>query len=155
MAAREYLHRLHPGVYAVGHAALSTEARLAAALLYAGPGAMLSHATAAWWLGFARAPADTISITTARRCQSRPGVSVYGRRELQPIWHRQLRVTPVAHVLVDLADSAEPEQLKRALAEAEYQGWLDFESLKPWLRRGRPGSANWVARSLAMSRAWR
>jgi very-short-patch-repair endonuclease len=142
MTAREYLHRLHPGVYAVGHTGLSTEARLAAALLYAGPGAMLSHATAAWWLGLAPGPADTISVTTARRCTSRPGVIVYDRRELQPIWHRQLRVAPVACVLLDFADSAEPEPLKRALAEAEYQGWLDIGSLKPWLRRGRPGSAN-------------
>jgi hypothetical protein len=41
-----YLHQVHPRVYAVGHRAPSVEADLTAALLYAGPGAMLSHATA-------------------------------------------------------------------------------------------------------------
>src|ERR1700761_8618706 len=46
-----YLHRVLPRVYAVGHTAPRVEAELSAALLYAGKGAMLSHATAAWWLG--------------------------------------------------------------------------------------------------------
>ena len=41
------LHRIYPGVYAVGHKALSTEGRLLAVILYAGPGAALSHASAA------------------------------------------------------------------------------------------------------------
>ena len=42
------LHRLHRQVFAIGHTALSIEARLWAALLYAGTGAVLSHTTAAW-----------------------------------------------------------------------------------------------------------
>src|SRR5206468_2766374 len=43
------LRRIHPGVYALGHRALRQEAQLTAALLHAGPGAALSHASAAWW----------------------------------------------------------------------------------------------------------
>jgi hypothetical protein len=46
-----YLIPGHPRVYAVGHRAPSVEADLTAAVLYAGPGAMLSHATALWWYG--------------------------------------------------------------------------------------------------------
>src|SRR5579859_738487 len=46
-----YIHLVLPGVYAVGHRAADHTADLAAALLYAGPGAMLSHGTAAHWLG--------------------------------------------------------------------------------------------------------
>lgn len=46
-----YLRRGLPGVYAVGHDAPGVEGELAAALLYVGPGAMLSHGTAAWWWG--------------------------------------------------------------------------------------------------------
>lgn len=45
------LHRVHPGVYAVGHRAVCREGRLLAAVLYAGRGAALSHASAASWWG--------------------------------------------------------------------------------------------------------
>jgi hypothetical protein len=41
------LHRLHPGVYAVGHRVVSREGRWMAAVLAAGPGAGLSHRSAA------------------------------------------------------------------------------------------------------------
>jgi hypothetical protein len=41
------LHRLHRGVYAVGHRRLSKEGRWMAAVLACGPGAVLSHLSAA------------------------------------------------------------------------------------------------------------
>src|SRR5260370_34726510 len=61
-----YLHRRLPRVFAVGHPARSTEADLAEALLYAGPGAMLSHGTAAWWLGLIDANPSQIHVSTPR-----------------------------------------------------------------------------------------
>ena len=41
------LHRVHHGVYAVGHTALRREGRFLAAVLACGPGAVLSHRSAA------------------------------------------------------------------------------------------------------------
>ena len=41
------LHRVHRGVFAVGHPALSHHGRWMAAVLACGPGAALSHASAA------------------------------------------------------------------------------------------------------------
>ena len=41
------LHRIHRGVYAVGHRALRVEGRRLAAVLACGPGAVLSHVSAA------------------------------------------------------------------------------------------------------------
>src|SRR5919198_3748870 len=41
------LHRIHRGVYAVGHRALSSEGRWMAAVLACGEGAVLSHRSAA------------------------------------------------------------------------------------------------------------
>jgi predicted transcriptional regulator of viral defense system len=41
------LHRVHRGVYAVGHPVLTVNGRRMAAVLAAGPGAALSHASAA------------------------------------------------------------------------------------------------------------
>ena len=49
--AAHYLHPRLPGVYAVGTTAATTESALFEAVLDAGPGAMLSHATAVHWLG--------------------------------------------------------------------------------------------------------
>jgi predicted transcriptional regulator of viral defense system len=68
-----YLHRTLPRVYAVGHAAPNVEGDLAESLLYAGPGAMLSHGTAAWWFGLIDRPPSTIHVSTPRRCRSRRG----------------------------------------------------------------------------------
>ena len=65
-----YLHLVLPRVYAVGHPGSSTEADLAAALLYAGPGAMLSHATAAWWLGLLKYPPRQIILSTRDECRT-------------------------------------------------------------------------------------
>lgn len=45
------LHRLHHGVYAVGHSHLSLHGQCLAAVLACGPGALLSHWSAAWLLG--------------------------------------------------------------------------------------------------------
>src|SRR5258706_15919558 len=67
-----YLLPALPGVFAVGHAAPSIEADLAAALLYAGPNAMLSHGTAAWWYGLIDNPPTTTHVSTPRCCRSLP-----------------------------------------------------------------------------------
>src|SRR5437588_7905111 len=88
-----YLHPRLPRVYAVGHAATSIEARLAEALLYAGPGAMLSHATAAWWLGLLDDQPKTIHVSTPRQCRSLKGIKIHQRRKLQRVWRKGLPTT--------------------------------------------------------------
>jgi predicted transcriptional regulator of viral defense system len=64
-----YLHQVLPRVYAVGHRAPSVNADLTAAVLYAGPGAMLSHATALWWRGLIDHQPWPIQVSTPRRCR--------------------------------------------------------------------------------------
>src|SRR5690348_9778204 len=44
---RGHLRRVHPGTYAVGHRVLRSEGRWLAAVLACGPGAVLSHRSAA------------------------------------------------------------------------------------------------------------
>lgn len=136
-----YLHRRLPGVYAVGHTAPSVEAELACALLYAGPGAMLSHATGAWWLELIPRPPATIHVSTPRRCVSRPGVTVHERCRMKRHRHRGLPVAPVAETLLQLAAVESERSVRRALAEAEYRGWLDLAGLSMVCGRGRAGSA--------------
>lgn len=78
------LHRIHRGVYAVGHAALDNEGRWMAALLACGEGAVLSHLSAAeLWLmlrggrssGGNRKP--EIHVTVTGEGKSRRGIHVH------------------------------------------------------------------------------
>ena len=47
LTAKGHLHRIHHGVYAVGHTALTLHGRWLAAVLACGPEAVLSHHAAA------------------------------------------------------------------------------------------------------------
>ena len=75
------LHRLHRGVYAVGHSALRSEAHWMAAVLTCGDGAVLSHASAAAHWEIRRSSAATIDVTVPVRSgrRSRPGSACIGR----------------------------------------------------------------------------
>jgi Protein of unknown function (DUF559) len=135
-----YLHVVLPRVYAVGHRAPSVKADLTAAVLYAGPGAMLSHATALWWRGLIDKQPRRIQVTTPRRCQSLPQVKVYGRRERPRVWHKGLPTTSVEQALLDFAATAPIEPVRYALSNADYHKVLDIEALHALAGCGRPGS---------------
>jgi very-short-patch-repair endonuclease len=125
----------------VGHRGLGVEGRLAAALFYAGPGAALSHLTAGWWWQLLPNPPTVIHISATRRLLSRPGMQLHLPRRLERTWCRRLPVTPVARTLLDIAAVLPFDQLRRAMAEAEYRRMIDLDSIPAVLKRGRPGSA--------------
>lgn len=127
-----------PAVVAVGHYAPSVEADLSAAILYAGRGAMLSHATALWWYGILDHRSFAIEISTPGRARSRRGVRVHGRRDLERTWHNGLPVTSVPQALLDFAARA---RIRYAVAQAEYHELLDLPDVVAILGRGKPGSA--------------
>ena len=116
-----YLHQVLPRVYAVGHRAPSVEADVTAAVLYAGPGAMLSHATALWWRGLLDRRPWPLEVSTPRRCRSLPGVTVHGRRDCRREWHNGLPMTTIEQALLDFAARAPIERVRYALANADYQ----------------------------------
>jgi hypothetical protein len=139
--AASFLHRVLPGVYAVGHRSRSVAGDLAAALLYAGPGAMLSHATAVWWYGLLENMPTCTHISTPRRCRSLHGVNVHGERTLERAWRNGLPVVPPAQALLEFASMASLQSTRHVLASAEYHELLDLEALAATTRRGRKGSA--------------
>jgi predicted transcriptional regulator of viral defense system len=102
-AANGRLHRIHPGVYAVGHRALDIRGRLVSALLYAGPHAALSHQTAAWWWRLLDAEPRRIHISAPGDRSSLPGVRIHHPRRVDGVEHRGLPVTTVARTLLDCA----------------------------------------------------
>ncbi len=135
------LHRLHPRVYAVGHDNICLEGRLVAALLYAGPGAALSHGTAAWlWRLTEREPA-LIDVSKPLRRAARPGLRLHTRSAWEACRHRLFPVTTVRQTLLDLAATDSRPRLRRALAEADFRGLLEPIGLAAVAGQGRPGSA--------------
>src|SRR5579862_771078 len=137
--AQGYIHQVLPRVYAVGHRAPSYEADLAAALLYAGPGAALSHATAAHWLTLLDQRPRRLHVSTPRRSCSQPGIVVHDRRQGNRTWHRGLPLTPLPQLLLDLARTESLRTLRKALANADYRGLLDVAAVRAFAGRGRPG----------------
>ncbi len=135
-----YLHRRLPGVYAVGHAAPSVEGELSEAILYAGEGAMLSHATVLWWYGILDQRPSRTDVSTPGRMRSLRRVKVHPRRDLQRHWHNGLPVTSVAQALLDFAAAAPLNRVRYAVAQAEYHGLLDFDEIGHIVGRGRRGS---------------
>ena len=138
--AQGRLVKVHPRVYALGHKRLSIEGRLNAALLYAGPRAALSHATALWWWGLTDKEPTMIEVTTPARRPSIAGVRTHNRQRPQTTTHNDLPTTTVAQTLLDFASVATSTKLLRALAEADFKRLLNDEHLNTIAGRGRPGS---------------
>lgn len=132
---------IHPRVYALGHEHLDLRGRLLAALFYGGPGAGLSHTTAAWNWALLDTEPCRIHVSAPGDVQSLPNVAVHHPRHLAIVTHRGLRTTPVARTLVDLAGMLHYERLRKALANASFRGHLDSREARAVLRRGRRGSA--------------
>jgi very-short-patch-repair endonuclease len=133
-AAERRLHRLHRGVYAVGHPILTVDGRRMAAVLAAGPGAVLSHASAAALWEIRRTSATRIDVTvrsTGGRAR-RPGLRIHRAPTLRAdeiTEHHGIPVTTTSRTLLDLAATLPRRALERALDEAEVQGLYDRSSL--------------------------
>lgn len=121
------LHRLHRGVYAVGHRSLSWRGRWLAAVLAAGDGAALSHTSAVALWEFLRpiqGPAH-VTVDAAVRRKQRPGIVVHHSRTLtsRDITRRHgIAVTTPARTISDVRGSLAPYLFRRALRQAELAG---------------------------------
>lgn len=130
-----------PGVFAVGHLAPWIVSELWSAVLYAGPGAMLSHITAAWWLGLIDRPGQAIHVSTPRRCRPHPAVRAHARRTVSRTMHLGLPVSTLPHTMLDLAASEPAPLLRHALAQLDYRGQLDPQALLAACGRGMVGAS--------------
>lgn len=138
------LHPVHRGVYLVGHPAPPVGAREMAAVLACGPGAVISHRSAAGIHELLPDPARSreVEVSVPRDCGRRPGIRAYRvsgfeageRGVVGPI-----PVTSPFRTLLDLA-AIEDRDLEQALAEAQRRHFVQPGEL---LRRahGRHGAA--------------
>ena len=108
---------IHRGVYAVGHAAVSQRGRLRAALLAAGPTAVLSHGTAAalWRILPSMPPSVHVTLTEGAQRRSRKGLIIH--RTTNPPETRTHQSLPLTAPLRTLQDLKSQER-ERAAGEA-------------------------------------
>lgn len=163
------LHRMLPGVYAVGRPEVGADGRWMAAVLACGAQALLSHRSAAAVLGIRRARSGEREEVVVPRGQRKrpPGIRVYQRSApripaaggsagpdrsgeaeglfpaaLRSRRHRRIPVTGPAVTLVDLASCLPAGQLEAAVNEADHLDLVDPEVLREavaYLPR-RPGA---------------
>jgi hypothetical protein len=127
------LHRIHRGVYAVGHRAVSRNALLRAALLACGDGAVVSHGTAAAFHGlWDKAPLlvdVTVPVEAGRKID---GVRCRRCRYPEPEEIETtagIAVTTVARTLVDLAGMMGLATLKKTVGRAAIRKKLDLQAV--------------------------
>jgi hypothetical protein len=114
------LIKVHRGVYRVGHAAPSLEARYAAAVKACGDGALLCGRAAGYLQGLlkGRAPAPHVMTPRSRAIE---GLVISRCRRIdrrdRTVWNG-IPCTAVARTVVDLAGVLGPEELARAYHEA-------------------------------------
>jgi len=104
--------QIHLGVYGAFTGAITRDARLWAAVLYAGPGALLSHETAAEVLGLTdrRSSAIHIAVPARRRVRPPQGVVIHRSALDYPRWRPQRGVPPhtfYAETVIDLVAAAD------------------------------------------------
>ncbi len=135
--ARGLLRRALRGVYAVGHARTDLRARWMAAALNAGPGAVLSHRSAAALWGLLPARRIDPEVTRSKRTRLRPGVRIHQStlREDEVSAVDRIPVTSLSRTLVDLAAVSTRQQVEQAFNEAEVRGLTDRLSVPELLER--------------------
>lgn len=123
-------HRIHRGVFAVGHPRITLKGHYMAAVLAGGPEAVLSHHAAAALWDLRPSPQSRIDITTPGK-RDHKGI----RCHISPLPARYrttidaIPVTTLYRTYIDYAESANERQIRAALEEGQRRGILDFRRL--------------------------
>jgi len=134
----KHLHGLHDGVYAVGHPVVSVRGRWIAALIAGGPGAVLSHGTAAAVWDLRESVGSQIHVTAGRGHGPRAGIRFHRAGSMHPEDRTRragLPVTSVARLMLDLAADTPPPQLGRLVERTERLRLYDALAIERVLSR--------------------
>jgi very-short-patch-repair endonuclease len=140
LVAKGHLIVVLRGVYRVAHEAPSPFAREFAAVLGCGPGALVSHRSAAWIYDVLAYPAigDVWLASTAERGKGVRGVRVQRTRRMSPRdvqFKGWLPLTSPARTLLDVAGIVGAEQLEQAVAAAQGRQLVRETDLRGQLAR--------------------
>ena len=127
------LRVVHRGVYGVGGAVLPREGRWLAAVMACGPGAVLSHVSAAvhWNLLNYEPPRPEVTAPASRK--GVPGIRLHRSHSLDAqdtTNHQGIPTTTVHRTLLDIAAQVPTHHLERALAQAERLQLYDHRAVE-------------------------
>jgi hypothetical protein len=134
------LHRLHQGVFAVGHTNISFHGHCLSAVLASGPHTLLSHYSAGWLLGLISTRPIPIHVTTPVPRKRRGSVRVHHSRtliDLDRSLERGIPVTSVARSSLDLAAVLRFRNLRRLIRRAEELEVFDLRDFQSVIARNR------------------
>lgn len=138
--AQGRLHRLHQGVYAVGHTDLPLHGRCLGAVLGCGRGALLSHWSAAWLWGLMPTQPIPIHVTTPISRKARLGLRIHRSRTLADedrALDEGIPVTSIARTALDLAARVRTRSVNRLLQRSEELGLFDLPDFESVLARNK------------------
>jgi len=139
------LHRLHHGVYAVGHTNLSLHGRCLAAVLASGPRSLLSHYSAGWVLGLISTRPIPVHVTTPLPRKRRDRVRIHHSRTLidaDRALEDGIPVTSAARTALDLAGVLRYRSLRKLLRRAEELKVFDLPEFLSVMDRNRGHRGN-------------
>jgi putative AbiEi antitoxin of type IV toxin-antitoxin system len=138
------LHRLHAGVYAVGHRVIPKQAHWMAAVLAGGPSAVLSHQTAAALWDLRGYSGGAIHVTLPHKSTSSKWIKRHHASLPADETAREqgIPVTSVHRTIFDLAVTEDMDAIVAMIREAEFRNRYDRLSLPHLLERypGKRGS---------------
>jgi very-short-patch-repair endonuclease len=145
LVAKGHLHRVYLGVYAVGHSRLTLRGRWMAAVLACGEGAVLSHGAALALWELQRSASGPIDVTIPGRGRRGPkSIRSHLTRALDPAdttVRDGIPVTSAERALLDFAETASAQRLRRALETGERLERIDGRAIQALIARshGRRG----------------
>jgi hypothetical protein len=124
----------------VGHTSLTQQGRCLAAVLACGPGALLSHDSAAWvWSISTKSPVP-FAVTTPNSRKPRPPIQLHVAQNLAAedrALCEGIPVTSLARTFLDVAATSRPNRLQRMIERSEELRLFDLAPVESVLSRNR------------------
>jgi len=137
--AQGHLHRVHTGVYAVGHPGAWMYADIQAAVLAGGATAVASHWASAALHGFVRWDGRRIDVSVpGSGGRARAGIRFHRPRRLDPrdiTRVQNIPTTTAARALLEIAPQLSDRRLKRAVRQAQAEHATNVRQIASVLRR--------------------
>lgn len=138
------LHRVHTGVYAVGHPGATLHGRIMAGVLAGGENAVASHWTSSTLHGYVRWDGRRVDVTVpGSGGRNRAGIRFHRPRDLDPRDVTRvdgIPTTTAARELLEIAPQLSDQRLKRVVRRAQAERATNVRQIAEVVRRANGNS---------------